>query len=155
MYQSVVHDLRSYLAGLTTSPDSVIATPFNESQIFVGLMREFDEVASSADGLQLVLREASSIANPKWIRDQWTVGLQMVGVDRSRYMACEQLIGEVLHSLIGSPTRYIGDRAYVQFTSNQLPQFVGHLSDSKPVFSATVSFIVEGLVDEFNRKALC
>lgn len=155
MYQSVVHDLRSYLAGLTTSPDSVIAAPFNVDQIFVGTLREFDEVAASANGVQLVIREGTAQANPKWVRDSWVVSLQVLGVDRSKYMECEQLLGEVAHSLIGSPTLFIGQRAYVQFSSNQLPQFVGYLDNSRPIFSATLSFVVEGLQDEYNRKALC
>lgn len=155
MYQSVVHDLRDYLGGLTVSPNSVITTPLNAEAIFVGVMREFDEVPESANGVQLVVREASAIANPKWLRDSWIVSLQVVGANRGKYMACEQLIGEATHSLIGSPTRYIGDRAYVQFTSNQLPQFVGYFDNSKPIFSSTVSFVVEGLTDQYNRKALC
>ena len=153
MYKSVTHDLRDYLGGITTSPDSVIATPFDPNLIVVGNLREFDEVNSN--GVQVILKEASGSANPKWLRDSWTVSIQVAGVDRSTYMQCEQLLGEVTHSLIGSPTLFIGDRAYVQFSSNQLPQFVGYLDNSVPIFSSAISFIVEGMVDEYNRKALC
>ena len=155
MYQSVVHDIRDYLGGSTSSPDSVINTPFDPNRIYVGVMREFNEVPASANGVQVVLREGSAQANPKWVRDSWTVSIQVIGADRSKYMECEQLIGEITHSLIGVPTRYIGDRAFVQFSSNQLPQFVGYFSNSKPIFSSTISFVVEGLSDEYNRKALC
>lgn len=154
MFNSVVHDLRSYLAGLTTNPDSVIVSSFNKDRIVVGSIREFNELPTSANGVQVVLREASGIANPKWVRDEWTVSIQVIGENRAKYSECEALIGEVTFTLVGSNTRYIGDRAYVQFGSRQLPQFVGYLDNSKPLFSSTVSFVVEGLSDEYNRQAL-
>lgn len=155
MNKSVVHDLRDYLVGATSSPDSVIETPFNINQIFVGSIREFSEVSPSANGLQVVLQEAGGIANPKWVRDSWTVSIQAIGENRAKYIECEQLLTGIVHSLIGAPTRYIGDRAYVQLSSDQLPMFVGYLDNSKPLFSSTISFVTEGLKDEYNRKALC
>lgn len=155
MSKSVVHDLRNYLVGATVSPDSVITTPFNQHQIFVGTIKGFSEISPSANGLQVLIQEAGGVANPKWVRDSWTVSIQAIGENRTKYMQCEELLRDVIHTLIGSPTRYIGDRAYVQFSSNQLPQFVGYLDNSRPLFSSTIGFVVEGLKDEYNRKALC
>jgi len=151
-YTSIVQDLRKYLGGLTVPPDSVMAVPFDSSRVLTGSLQEFRE---GFDGLQIVLREASGVANPRWLRDYWTVSIQVIGENRSKYEEAEQLIGEVTFSLVGSDTVYVGDRAFVQFTSNQLPQFIGYLDNSKPLFSSTISFVVEGLKDEYNRKALC
>jgi hypothetical protein len=151
-YRSVVHDLREYLGGVTTSPDSVIQSPIPLKHIVVGGLQPW---LPKYDNLQVILKEVVGIANPYWLRDTWTIGVQVIGEDRGNYMECESLIGDVIYSLVGSNTLYIEDRAYVQITSNQLPQFVGYLDNSRPVFSATLNFVVEGLTDEYNRKALC
>lgn len=150
--RSVVHDLRDYLTGATQVPDTVIATPFDASQIVVGSLQKFSQ---SRSGYQVILKEVSGTANPRWLRDEWTVAIQVIGDDRGKYMECEQKLIDITYTLIGSNTVYIGDRAYLQFTSNQLPQFVGHMDNSRPVFSSTIRFVVEGLKDEYNRKALC
>lgn len=151
-YKSVVQDLRDYLSGFTTAPDTVIETPFEGDQIITGAMQEF---RPSFNGLQVILKEASGIANPKWLRDSWTVSIQVIGENSAKYSECESLIGDVTFTLVGSNTIYVGNRAFVQMTSNQLPQFVGYLDNSKPLFSSTINFVVEGLTDEYNRKALC
>lgn len=151
-YRSVTHDLREYLGGITLPPDSVITSPFDVNQVFLGAIREF---VQGMPDVQVVIREVSGKPNPKWMRDEWIVGVQTLGKDASKYMECENTLGEIVHSLVGSPTVYIGDRAYVQFGSNQLPMFVGYLDNSKPLFSATITFVVEGLEDKYNRKALC
>lgn len=153
-YKSVVHDLRNYLGGLTSAPDTVIGTPFEADQILLGALQTFDS-NPNFNGLQVILKEASGIANPKWLRDSWTVSIQVIGENSAKYSECESLIGEVTFALVGSNTIYIGNRAFVQITSNQLPQFVGYLDNSKPLFSSTIDFVVEGLTDEYNRTALC
>ena len=154
VYKSVTHDLREYLAGTTSTPDTVIDTPFDGDKIIIGALQRFGP-NRGFDGVQVVLREASGIANPKWLRDSWTVSIQVIGENSTKYKECEELIGAITFSLVGSNTIYIGNRAYVLITSNQLPQFVGYLDNSKPLFSSTIDFIVEGLTDEYNRQALC
>jgi hypothetical protein len=150
--RSVVHDLREYLGGITNAPDSVIDVAIPIKHIVVGGLQQW---LPKYDSIQVILKEISGIANPKWLRDEWTIGVQVIGEDRANYMDCESILGDVIYSLVGSNTIYIADRAYVQITSNQLPQFVGYLDNSRPVFSSTLNFVVEGLTDEYNRKALC
>lgn len=153
-YKSVVHDLRDYLAGLTTAPDTVIDDPFNGDQIVLGVLQQFDQ-NPNFNGIQVILKEVNGVANPKWLRDAWTVSIQVIGENSAKYSECESLIGDITFALVGSNTVYVGNRAYVQLSSSQLPQFVGYLDNSKPLFSSTIDFIVEGLTDEYNRKALC
>lgn len=153
-YKSVVDDLRDYLGGLTAAPDTVIAEAFNPDQIVVGGIQEFTPY-TNFNGTQVVLQGVNGAANPKWLRDSWIISIQVIGEDRGKYAECEALLAEIVFSLVGSNTIYIGNRAYVQMSSNQLPQFIGYLDNSQPIFSSTITFVVEGLTDEYNRKALC
>lgn len=152
-YKSVTHDLRNYLGGLTSSPDSIITTPIPSKHIVLGNLQQF-YAGNNFEGAQIILKEIIGDANPKWVRDEWSVSVQVIGENRSKYDTCEALIGETIFSMLGSGSIYIGDRVYVHMKSNQLPRFVGHLDNSKPVFSATLDFVVEGVKDEYNRKAM-
>lgn len=151
----VEDQLIDYLIGSTESPDSVISTEFNPSRFLVGAMREFEDLADDADGVQLFLRTTTAQANPKWLRDTYFVNIQCIGEGPHKYEEAFSFIYEVFHTLLGSDTLYLGDRAYVQFNSEDLPRFAYYLDNSKPVFVANINFVVEGLQDEFNRKALC
>lgn len=151
-FKSVVQDMRNYLGGLTLAPDSVNTDPIDPAHIVIGMKQQF---ASRHNGIQVVLNVAAAIANPKWLRDEYTLSIQVYGQDSTYIQQCEQMIDKAVKSLLGVPTRYINDSAYVQFNSSQLPAFVGYLDNSIPIYSATVSFVVEGLTDETYRKALC
>lgn len=153
-YTSTIEDLRRYLSGLTTSPDSVIASMFEEQHFMLGAMREFQDLGADANGVQVVLKESTGIANSKWLRDEWFISVQAVGQDRGKYKQCEDLIHGVFNSLLGSDTLYLGDRAYVQMNSDDMPRFVGYLENSMPIFTASLNFVVEGLTDIHNREAL-
>lgn len=155
MFRSIEDDLIDYLAGLTEDPDSVISDKFNESRFIVGAMREFVDLPDSASGVQTVVRISTGQANPKWIRDTYFVDVLVIGQDRSKYKECEEEIHNLSYTLLGSNVIYVGNRAYVQFNNEELPHFAGYFEDSMPLFSTTMNFVVEGLEDEYNRKALC
>lgn len=152
-YRSVTHDLRDYIGGQTVSPDSVIINPLPVNHILVGSSQPFSS-GNNFEGVQIILKEVMGEPNPKWVRDSWIVSVQALGEDRSKFMKCEDLIGSVIFNMVGNGPLYIGDRVYVQMSSNQLPKFVGYLDNSKPMFSATLDFVVEGTKDDYNRKAM-
>lgn len=152
---SLDDDLVQYLIGETTSPDSVIDTPFSEHQIFVGALIEDVDLHSSANGVQVALKKMIGSANSKWLRDQWTLEINAIGSNREKYRDTETLITNVVYTLLGHPTIYIGDTAYLQFNATFLPRFVGYYEGSKPLFNSTMTVVAEGLVDKFNREALC
>jgi len=152
---SVDGDLVNYLIGNTSVPDSVIATPFNRHQIFVGAMVEDVDLHSSANGVQAYLKKIIGVANSRWLRDEWQIDIGALGSNRSKYQATETLITNIVHTLLGHPTLYIGDTAYVQFNATFLPRFVGYYEGSKPLFNARITLVAEGLVDKFNREKMC
>lgn len=154
-YIQIEKNLIDYLTGETEAPDSVLEDKLERSLFVIGAMREFEDMSPLANGLQVVVRLSSGQANPKWLRDLWFVTFQVIGQDRSKYVEAEQLIQEVFNTFLGSDTLYLGDRAYVQFNSQEMPRFAGYFEDSKPLFSTTINFVVEGLEDKHNRKALC
>jgi hypothetical protein len=92
--------------------------------------------------------------NPKWLRDFYTISLQTIGEDRSKYVEAEDLLHEVFETLHSSSNLYFGDSAYFQFTSDEGPHFAAYLENSMPMFNAVLQFYVDGLVDKNNRKAL-
>lgn len=148
-------DLVRYLIGDTQAPDSVIVTPFNPNQVFIGALIEDVDLHPSCDGVQIALKKLIGSANSKWLRDQWTLEINAIGSNRSKYQATETLIYNTVHTLLGHSTIRIGDTAYVQFNATFLPRFVGYYEGSKPLFNATLTVVAEGLVDKFNREALC
>lgn len=150
----VLQTLSNYLTGNTTSPDSVITQPFDSNIFVVGTMRDFTEIGSEYDRVQFVTQMISTNPNPKWLRDFYTISLQTIGEDRSRYIESEDLLHEVFETLHSSPTLTFGDSAYFQFTSDEGPHFAAYLENSMPMFNAVLQFYVDGLVDKNNREAL-
>lgn len=152
---SLDDDLVRYLIGDTEAPDSVIDTPFNAGQIYVGALVEDEDLSPTADGVQASLKKMIGQANSRWLRDQWTLDVNAIGSDRSKYRDVEALITNIVHTLLGHSTIYIGDVAYLQFNATFLPRFIGYYEGSKPLFNSTLTVVAEGLVDKFNRSALC
>lgn len=152
---SLDDDLVRYLIGDTVAPDSVIATPFSSRQLFVGALVEDVDLHPSANGVQAALKKTIGSANSKWLRDQWSLDVNAIGSDRSKYRDTETLITNIVHTLLGHPTIYIGDVAYLQFNATFLPRFIGYYEGSKPLFNSTLTIVAEGLVNKFNREKLC
>lgn len=150
----VLETLTNYLTGNTSSPDSVISQPFTSNVIVIGTMRDFAEIEATYNRVQFVFQMIATNPNPKWLRDFYTISLQTIGEDRSKYIEAENLLHEVFETLHSSPTLTFGDSAYFQFTSDEGPHFAAYLENSMPMFNAVLQFYVDGLVDKNNREAL-
>lgn len=144
--------LRRYLVGDTVAPESIITTPYDANQIKLGSLPDrFDSGLEVACSIEII----NYTPNPKWLRDDVRVGIKTLGADASKYLQSRDLIFNIFNELLGGPNLYIEDSVYFQFTSGNAPTFVGYREDSKPLFSATLDFVVDGKNDLFNRKALC
>lgn len=154
-YNSVDNDLYDYLTGQTKAPDSVIQKAFDESRLYIGALLPDADLPEDAEGVHACIRAEFGEANPKWRRDEWRIEVLSMGSGRHQYREAETLINEIVHTLLGNKTIYIGDMAYYQFNSNALPRFFGYMEGSKPLFRATFTVVAEGLTDKFNREALC
>ena len=150
----VLDKLTDYLTGNTVSPDSVISQPFDSNLFVIGTMRDFADVNESYNGIQVVSRIVSINPNPKWLRDFYSIAIQVIGKDRSKYIECEDLIHEIFSTLHSSDNLIFGNSAYFQFTSDEGPHFVAYYEDSMPLFTSILQFYVDGLEDKNNRKAL-
>jgi hypothetical protein len=150
----VLSTLTDYLTGNTSSPDSVISQPFTQNLFVIGTMRDFSDVDETYNGVQVISRIIGNNPNPKWLRDFYTIAVQVIGKDRSKYIECENLIHDIFDTLHGSDNLIFGNSAYFQFTSDEGPYFVSYYEDSMPLFTFILRFYVDGLEDKNNRKAL-
>mgnify|MGYP006429557083 CR=1 FL=1 len=150
----VLKQLVDYLQGNTTSPDSVISNPFNSDLFVIGTMRDFNEVKNSNTNVQTLFRLVGNSPNPKWLRDFYSVTIQTIGKDRSKYVEAENLIHDIFNVLQSSDNLIFGDSAYFQFKYDEGPRFISYLENSMPLFTSNLQFYVDGLIDKNNRKTL-
>ena len=144
-YQTPTVDLRLHLIAEGVVP---------AGQVFVNSLPDFSSLSSNIDYLVCV-KASTGLANPKWLRDEWFVAFQVLGRDRSKSQIAEAKIWEIFNVMIGSPNVEIGDVVYLQFNSSSMPQFMGSLDNSQPLYSTTINFVAEGLKEVGNRQPLC
>lgn len=144
-------DLRNYLVGNTSPPDSVIDVPFNAGQFYLGAFPDFTEV--NQDVLVRV-RLLATVPNAKWLRDEVSVAFSVMGADRSKYVQTQDLSYSIFNTLLASNRVENDDHVYFQFGANSGPRFVGYQDNSKPLFDSVINLYVDGLEDRFNRKTL-
>ena len=150
----VLKQLVDYLQGNTVAPNSVISEPFDSRLFVVGTMRDFSEVVNSQFGVQTLFRLVGNNPNPKWLRDFYSVTIQTIGKNRSKYVEAENLIHDIFNVLHGSENLIFDDSAYFLFKYDEGPRFISYLENSMPLFTSNLQFYVDGLVDKNNRKTL-
>lgn len=144
-------DIINYLVGNTVAPDSVISVPFNNQQIFAGAIPDFSEASQDVlASISLV----SNVPNTKWLRDRAVISITTMGRGRGQYVEAETLLYDIFNTLLGSNNIEMDDHILFQFGSSSGPRFMGYQDNSKPVFDATISLYVDGIVDKFNRKTI-
>lgn len=144
-------DLRNYLVGNTSPPDSVIDVPFSQNQVFIGAFPDFTE---ANEDVLVRIRLISAVPNTKWLRDEIQLAVSVMGADRSTYVQTQDLIYSIFNTLLASNRVENDDHVYFQFGSTSGPRFVGYQDNSKPLFDSIVTLYVDGLEDRFNRKTL-
>lgn len=94
-------------------------------------------------------------SNPRWLRDEVFLSIQVMGKSRSDTEASRNKIWELYNALIGRNTFQVGDYVYTQFNSTTIPTFVGYQDNSKPLYTCSISVVREAQVKEGNREPLC
>lgn len=148
-------ELADYFAGLTDPLDSdVFSNPLDPDIVLYDGYQEFSTRGVQTTE-QVVFNNSTGIPNPKWINDEWFINVMVIGKEKVNKNNCQTLINTVCDELLGKPSIKIKSIKYVHFTLTEMPRFIGFRNDVMPVYSATVKVIAQGLVDEFNRFALC
>lgn len=143
-YISPVQDIRSTLIteGIVTS-----------SQIYFDFLPDASTV-SDTNFVSTVIQTGGN-SNPRWLRDDIFLTIQVMGKDRSTTEESRNKIWEMYNALVGRPTFQLGNYVYTQFNSVNIPTFVGYQENSKPLYTCSISVVREAQVKEGNRDPLC
>lgn len=126
----------------------------SQEQIYFDFLPDPQTAYGNPNIVATVLQTGGN-SNPRWLRDEIFLSIQVIGKDRNQVGECRNKIWELYNALLGRPTFIKGDYAYLQFNSVNTPTFVGYQENSKPLFTCSISLVRESQVKEGNRDPLC
>ena len=101
-----------------------------------------------------VVRLVAGVPNPRWARDNITVAIQVMGANQSQLITCRDQIWNIYNHLLGADNIEQDGYTYFQFTSQEIPNFVGYLENAKPLYTSSISFVREAQTKEGNRDVI-
>ncbi|WP_290738417.1 hypothetical protein [Haliea sp.] len=101
----------------------------------------------------LVVRMINGTPNPRFLRDDITIVMQVVCYKRDKITQARDYAWSVYNKLLGAYNIELNGYTYFQFTSQQMPNLVSIDSESS-LYTSTLSFVREAQNKEGNRDII-
>lgn len=121
-------------------------------EIFVDNIPSKKELKSNPDYI-LVVRMLTGVPNPRWLRDDITVSLQVINYKRSTLTQARDYLWGVYNKLLGAYNIELNGYTYFQFTSQEMPNLVSIDSETS-LYTSSLSFVREAQTKEGNRDVI-
>ena len=123
----------------------------NTGEIFVDNKPEIDTLPSD---YITVVRMINGTPNPRWLRDDITIKIHVIGASNAQTVVSRDHIWSVYNKLLGAYNIELNGYVYFRFISNEMPNFVGYVENGKPLYAASFSFVREAQAPEGNREII-
>lgn len=123
-------------------------------EVFLDYMPDFDDLSTSPNIITSI-KMITGNSNPKWMRDDITLVIQVLGRNRLQTQPASTLAYEVFNKLLGADNLEIDGYTYFRFIApSGMPRFIDYMEDGKPLYTMSISLVREAQVAEGNRETI-